>query len=288
MPRTSNAKSILCIAVLCLVVSHTTRADEKYSIRFQFEPDQQLKYHSSQSVTNTAATPRGTKVDVSKVDQTRIFTVGNVEPDGDAEVSMQFENVKMEIQSNGGEVISYNSSMKPEEVPSIFRATAEKLKGAAAKYQMLPSGTPVSEDGIEKIPKGGQASFMMPLPENEVAIGDSWKVDIAVKVRIAEGIKRQVNLLRTYRLKSVENGIAKIGFSTSIASSVRNTSVRAQLIQSTPQGTIEFDIDKGRVLRRVLKINNTVVGALGAKTILSSTGITEEKLLSVDNRVTKR
>lgn len=288
MSRMSLAKSLLSTTILWMIVSQPLAAEEKYKIRFRFEPGQQLKYHSLQAVTNTAATPRGTKEDVSKVDQTRIFTIGDVEPDGDADVSMQFEHVRMELQSNGGETITFDSSMKSAEVPKIFQATANKLKGAASKYQLLPSGTPVSEDGVEQIPKGGQASFMLPLPKDDVAIGDSWKVDIEVKVRIAEGIKRQVNLLRTYRLKSVENGIATIGFSTSIASSVRNTSVRAQLIQATPQGTIEFDLNKGQVLKRVLKVNNTVVGGLGAKTIYSSAGITVEKLVSVDSRVTKR
>ena len=130
---------------------------------------------------------------------------------------------------------------------------------------------------------------MLPLPTDEVAVDDSWKIEIPVKVRIAEGVKREVRLLRTYRLKSVEDGIATIGFSTSISTSVKNTSVIAQLIQSTPSGTIFFDIDKGLVTKRVLKVNRTVVGALGAaKSVLTATGITEEVLLPQDAKVTAR
>ena len=71
-------------------------------------------------------------------------------------------------------------------------------------------------------------------------MGESWKVQIPVRVRVAEGVMRTVNLLRTYRLKEVNDGIGTITFATSIDRSVKNAAIKGQLIQSTPQGTITF------------------------------------------------
>lgn len=278
-------------AILTMLIFAATdcSAAETYLLRFKFEPDEQLKYRSSQTITQTAASPLGTKLDVSTTDQVRVFTVGEVQQDGTAQVSMQFEHVRMKIQSNGNKPIVFDSSMSAEEVPSIFRSTANSLKGAAARYELCPTGTPVAADGSQNVSAEGQASFMLPLPTEEVAVNDSWKIEIPVKVRIAEGVKREVRLLRTYRLKSVEEGVATISFSTSIPNAVKNTSVIAQLIQATPSGTITFDINKGLVTRRVLKVNRTVVGALGAaKSVLTATGLTEEEFVPQDAKVTAR
>lgn len=278
----------IALAALISCVS-TCFAGETYSLRFQFQANQQLKYRSAQTVTQTAASPLGTKLDVSKTEQVRVFTIGEVAEDGAAKVSMQFAHVRMEIQSNGQKPVIFDSAMPANQVPSIFRSAANSLKGAAAKYELLPTGTPVTEDGTQKVPAGGQASFMLPFPKDEISLGDSWKVEIPVKVRIAEGVKREVRLLRSYRLQSVEDGIATITFSTSISNTVKNTSVIAQLIQSTPSGTILFDINNGLVTKRILKVNRTVVGGLGAaKSVLTAAGMTEEVLVSEDTNVTAR
>jgi hypothetical protein len=122
-------------------------------------------------------------------------------------------------------------------------------------------------------------SFLMTLPEDPVRVGDTWKETIIVPVRVTEEINRQVPILRTFRLDSVENGIATISFRSSIETPVKGATVRTQLIQATPRGTITFDIERGVMLRRVMRYNETVVGALGNETVLSSVGTNTEALL---------
>lgn len=260
----------------------------KHLIRFHFEPGAALKYDSRQAVRQVANTPKGVKTDVSKVDQVRVFTVKKVGEDGSADLQMQFASVKMEIQPNDAAPVKFDNKMSPSQVPSIFRSTADKLRGAAPKYHVKQSGAPVDNDGKLVIDPAGQASFVFPLPEAEVAVGDTWRVQIPVRVRVAENVMRTVHLLRTYRLKAVENGVATITFATSIDRSVKNAAIKGQLIQSTPQGTITFDLDRGLVLKRVLKFNSTVINAFGARTMLSATGQTVETLLEEDAKVTSR
>lgn len=251
---------------------------ETFLLRYRFTPGEELRYETVNNLTQRGVVGAGAKVDTTKIQQKRVFTVGEVGEDGKAEASMQFEHVRMEIQSNGQEPEIYDSSMPVEKVSKKFQGTARKLAGAAPKFTVFADGTPVSDDGIEQIPDGGHASFMIPLPEHEIAVGDRWKVNLVVSVRLDKGVKRQITLLRTYRLKSVNDGVANIGFSTSVMSQVKAPALKAQLLQATPQGEIKFDVDKGRLLRKEFRFDRMVMGALGPGTMLSARGATVETL----------
>ena len=204
---------------------------------------------------------------------------------------MQFESVRMEIQSDQGVPEVFDSKLPPSSVPKKFQHVARKLSGAAPRYTLPATGTPISVEGIEEVPEGGQASFMMPLPEHEVSVGDSWKVNMKCTTPIAEGVLREVLLLRTYRLESVEEKVATISFATSLVSPIKSPTVKAQLLQATPLGTITFDLESGTVLKRVLRFDKSVLGALGPNTMLSVVGQIEETVIaneSDESTVTSR
>ena len=252
---------------------------ETYLLRFTFTEGETLRYETEQRVTQKAVAAAGAKVDSSTVKQTRLFRVAEVSDLGEAQVSMQFEHVRMELRSDDQPTEVFDTSMKESEVPIKFRAAARKLTRPAPTFTLRTEGTPVSDEGVEQIPEGGQAGFMMPLPREPIAIGQTWKVNIQPEVRIAEGIMRKILLLRTYRLKAVKDDVATITFATSIASKVRSPAIKAQLLQATPRGTVRFNIKVGRVIERELTFDRSVMGAVGPNTILSAKGKTTEKLL---------
>lgn len=285
---TSVYRSLLLMAAVLVPVASADEAEpEKHLIRFQFQKNEKLKYDSRQAVQQVANTPKGVKTDVSKVDQVRVFTVSDIGEDGVARLKMQFSSVRMELAPNGMKPVVFTDDMPPSKVPSLFRDTAKKLRGSAPTYHVGPSGATVGDDGVLIADAKEQASFVFPLPREAIAVGETWRVQIPVKVRVAEGIMRTVYLLRTFRLKSVDSGIATIAMATSIDRSVKNATIKGQLIQSTPQGTIVFDLKRGVVLKRVLKFNNTVINAFGARTMLSATGQTVETLLGDEKEGTK-
>ena len=156
---TPKSFQILIIALVFAVpgVDSPVGADEKapvaqlapghHLLRYKFHEGEQLRYESSQKVTQQAVAPGGQKVDVSKVEQRRLFRIGDVKDDGEASVSMQFEHVRMETQSDDRDPTVFESSMKDSEVPKIFRAAAHKLKGAAPIYSIQSTGTSISKDG---------------------------------------------------------------------------------------------------------------------------------------------
>ena len=140
----------------------------------------------------------------------------------------------------------------------------------------------MTEEGREDVEATGNACFMIPLPPEPIAIGKYWSSRIQVKVRVAAGVMRSLDLQRSYHLKSVSNGVAEITFATSLGPDVKSTQVKALLLQATPQGRVLFDLNKGRVLRRELRFDNFVLGAVGPNTMLSAKGRTIEKLLNAE------
>ncbi len=303
-------------------------APVSWTLRYKFLPDQTLRYKSTESVTLDAMIGENHKVDVTGIEQRRIFTVTSVDDAGAAKFTMQYEFVKMQVQTNEFEPVVFDTTMKPEEIPPSFRNTARALQGSAPRFWISSLGSPLRESSEEQggVPAAGavaqagnvtvtnkssaapasaiqQASattqdstmhetnkadqsssanavtFLMPLPETSVAIGETWREVIPVSVRVTEEFSRQINILRTFRLESVEDGIATISFRSSAEATVKSPTVRSQLIKATPKGTLTFDINRGVMLNRVINYDEMVMNAIGANSVVLCNGSGTEVLL---------
>ena len=120
-------------------------------------------------------------------------------------------------------------------------------------------------------------TFLMPLPEKPIAAGDTWRELIPVNVRVTE----EINILRTFRLESVEDNIATISFRSSVEAAVKSPTMRSQLIKATPKGTLTFDIVRGVMIKRELRYDETVLNAIGADSVVLCHGKSTEDLLEV-------
>jgi hypothetical protein len=256
---------------------------------------------------------RGQQIDRSALRQRRVFTATSVHEDRSAEFTMQFENVWMQKQVDDNAPVEFDSSMKPGEVPLVYQQVAHQLKGSAPRYVLTSrglskksaetsskveraSGEKTSEPLVEsdsaaktvqlassstetQKEQGDPGSFLATLPEHKVRVGDTWKEQITVTARLQEDVNVEVPILRTFRLDSVEDGIATISFHCSIQSRVRSPIVKGQLIQATPKGTIRIDTKRGLMLRRENIYDTSVFGALGQNTILTCVGRSTEELI---------
>ncbi|MBL8818482.1 MAG: hypothetical protein JNL58_20815 [Planctomyces sp.] len=262
-------------------VEQASPAEQSWELRYQFQPGQTLRYKTHQTVTTVAMASNQQKTDESTVEQTRLFTVDQVDTVGTAHLAMQFERVWMQVRTNNGQPVVFDATMKAEEVPAIFRQTADRLRGSAAKYHLLSNGrvaNPAKPDAKPDSQKELMApSFLMALPDQPVRVGDTWKDIQLARTRVTKDLKRDIQILQTFRLDSVENGIATISFNSSIESPVSNPSIQAQLIQSTPKGTLRFDINRGIMLEKKFRFDESVLNALGSNSLLNSHGsYTEE------------
>lgn len=294
-------------------------ATPTWTLRYKFVPDQKLRYSNLENVTLDAMLGENRKVDVTSIEQRRVFTVANVDDAGAAKLTMQYEFVGMKVQTNDFEPVVFDTTMQQDDIPPAFRNTARQLKGSAPRFWISTLGSALqksdSAEGhapVEKAvaqagnvivgdkssiqtdakvqqavahstPKSAEASdavtFLMPLPENPVAVGDTWRELIPVNVRVTEEISRQINILRTFRLDSVENGLATISFRSSVEAAVKSPTMRSQLIKATPKGTLTLDIERGVMVKREIRYDETVLNAIGANSVVLCHGKSIEELL---------
>ena len=153
------------------------------------------------------------------------------------------------------------------------------VKQAVAETSSYKNST--TEDAAES-GKSGSANavtFLMPLPERAVAVDETWREVIPVNVRVTEEISRKINILRTFRLESVEDGIATISFRSSVEAAVKSPTMRAQLIKATPKGSLTIDIERGVMLSREIRYDETVLDAIGQNSVVLCNGSSMEVLM---------
>jgi hypothetical protein len=224
---------------------------------------------------------------------------------------MQFEKVSMKRQVDDQPAVEFHTGMKPSEIPEVYRGVAHSLRGSAPEFRLTTTGQtvrkpqkaaptvvqaavpspvettepsssevkPVSAATTESSKPKDPGSFLMPLPENPVRIGDSWKEEFPLTVRGSQDLNLQVVVLRTYRLEKVEGDTATVTFRSSVKTPIRSSAVQSQLIQATPSGQFRLDMKRGVMTSREYRYSETVIGALGAESLLTSYGTQQETLL---------
>lgn len=300
----TNLRCLNCLLLCSLTAGAAGSEEPTYTLRYQFADGQVLRYESRQTGSHYYNLGGNERTDKYSALQRRVFTISDVAEDGTARASMQYEFVRMSRQLGDAEPNVFDTRDTEAEVPPAFRAAAAELRGSAPVYVIAVGGLPTDDEGVvlslnteaaqesagrdeviqasaesETQSDVGDAAFMLPLPKEPLAVGDTWKTYRTVKVRATAEYEREIRLLQTYKLQKVEGDIATITFSTSISSPVRSHLIKAQLLQSKPSGTIRFDLARGLLLRREMRFSDAVIGAMAEGSLQNSAGTTVETLI---------
>jgi hypothetical protein len=195
------------------------------------------------------------------------------------EISIEYVNLSAD---NGK--ISWDSragAPPPDEFEGIENTIGKPLM----TITIAPNGSIVAAENDGKAADKGQLEAtqfdLFPvLPADPVAVGESWLEPFKVEVITSAKLPKTISLQRTYTLKSVKNGIAEIDVKTSVLTPIQDPLEEGQLIQRTPSGSLRLNIAEGRLLERVMKIDNQVVGFQGAQSALHVVGMRQESLES--------
>ena len=220
------------------------------------------------------------------------FRVVTVDESGLALIEPVIERTQMAARMHDKPPVFFDSSSKTEPEPE-FRAIRDAIGKPIARFQVAPNGklvkaividpnAPVSlRMSAEKLETRFQ--YLPILPDHPVAVGDKWREEFTVDT-INEGLKEPMPMRRIFELSGVANGIAIIKFKTLTMKPISDPDVEKQLIQQTPTGTIQFDIERGLVRSYVSNVNKTAINALGNQTLLQVVGESTEKLVTADGR----
>lgn len=220
------------------------------------------------------------------------FRVVTVDESGLALIEPVIERTRMMARMHDKPPVLFDSDAKTEPQPE-FRAIRDAIGKSIARFQVAPNGKLVKAIVIDSnAPASLKAAalkletrfpYLPILPSTPVAVGDKWREEFTVDA-VNEGLKEPIPMRRIFELTGIAEGIAIIKFKTLTMKSISEPELDKQLIQQTPTGTIEFDIERGLVRSYTSNINKTVINALGNETLLQVVGESTEKLVTADGR----
>ncbi len=288
-------QSLVWCAALLLPL--TGRADDGVSLQWKWEKGRILRYRMIQEHRQAAAP---TAVSEAVTRQTVILReeVTDVTDNGVATVQTSFESVKMEMDTPSGK-LSYDSS-NPSDLTKastfLFRPIA-RLASASFTMKLNREGKVLELSGFEKtmsdiLPPeqagGGVAAGMNAqmkhmysdqsmkqmmdtslniLPDKPVLAGGAWERRISAEIPVIGTMTEQ----STYTLERIdESDNGKIAHITSKAQLSMNApapyagTLKSTLKKGAASGEIDFDIERGHLLRQVqnvgMEIETTILG----------------------------
>ena len=277
------------LLTLIVGVSHSAAADEtKYRLAYQFQAGQFYHYdvddHAeiiTQYGENQSRLKHHTQI-------LKSFRVVAVDENGGATIEPITEIIKMATQTADKPAVIYDST-KAEETPKEYEKIASMIGRPLARFQLAASGrlmkvtmlvTDVPKNFVDAAAKTDPAiNLLVVFPEQPVKIGDKWTEKYETQVSVEAGLNRPINLIRSYELIKVDENIATIQVRTSLLTPTNDPEILRQLVEKTPTGTIDFDLQQGRLLNKSLKIDEKVVGAFGAQSLLQAVGEMSERLV---------
>ncbi len=256
---------------------------QRYKLAYVFTTGQVVHLASEFQAQMSVRFKEAKQVDKNSSKLWKHYTVISVAPDGTGTLELQLDKAHQQVQFGDNPPEIFKSD-DPKYHHRKFRDTLAKIGHPTAVIDYSPQGKllqVVEPSGDKKIaprkrPPQDHQGFLIPLPAEPVAVGDTWKDPFQQEVGIKGGLKRAIDMVRVYELESVEGDLAKISFKTSILTPVNNEEILAQLSQRQTEGTITFDMQKGLIVAKLITVNESVVNAFGEGTSLhTATKLTE-------------
>lgn len=279
--------------------SQTTAEASEYQLRYKFRKGDIAHYEVNQKIVRTSTTGPRKEVTKEAIYEKKRLVVTDTRPDGSFLVQTVFDHVKMAAMFGSKVTMQFDSSKPKSSDPPGFAAARKSIENPEFRVWFKPTGAQErvvrldrngeekAEDKRDESNKGKAAEdrsakekaakdadgsgFLLIFPDRPLKVGDTWRREYTVKVQISKDIKRRITILRTYRLNSVEDGIADISFASSLKTPVVRPDTLAQLAQTRPSGKVKFHINSGRIVSRSLRIEDTVLNHAGPKSMLHTT-----------------
>ena len=263
------------------VVDAANPGASKYLLRYHFTAGDFVHY---EVLDQAAVTTRKNDVKETMRNQSQVwrhYRVVSVNEAGEATLELMIDRVRMIAQFEDAAPSIFDSS-DPNLQPQKFRAVLDSVNRPMSRITVDPQGELVNVQNLlpGKAAENDPAiNFLVVFPEQAQPIGATWKQALEVDVPVTEKLKEKVKLIRNYTLESVEDNIATIHLATVLASPVRDPAIRTRLLQQTPSGKILFDLQTQQLTFRELKVNDQVIGAFGAGTLVETQTRRTEKLV---------
>jgi hypothetical protein len=265
----------LSVAVLCAA---ETEVGETFRLGYRYQAGDRLVMdvtHRALTETTIAGTTQSTE---TATDSTKIWTVTAVDAAGHATIEHSVDGVTMTSRTSDKGQVRWSSS-GDEPPPTGYETVKQSLGVPLSRLTIDRVGRVLSRQDLRPSPPSNTGDLMVvPLPDGEVREGAEWTVPQEVVVEVPNGPRKAVRTRLRYHLASVRDGIATIHVDTTVLTPLDDPRLEARLLERIWDGKLEFDIDRGRVIRRTTGIDRRVIGFSGPESSVRYKASLEEKL----------
>ncbi len=237
-------------------------AAPRHLLRYRFRPGEQLQWR----VTHRANV-RTTVADVEQAAETssistKIWRIQEVLPDGSCIFEQSVQDVRMTQRLSGRSEVRFDSTSS-DPPPAGFEGVAKTIGKPLARITLDTLGRVRQREQLETEAFQTPGLLTVPLPEEPVAVGESWSFPYEVEVPLRSGTIKRIKVQQKFTLQSIKAGVAEIGLKTVVLTPIDDPLVEVQLIQRINEGTVRFDIDAGRIVSQEMVLERSVVGFQG-------------------------
>jgi hypothetical protein len=250
--------------------SRATR-NQQFELRYNLQQGETIRW-SVEQIASTDTRMAGHEEKSSlRSRSVHSWTVESVDSLGNMTFRNQLDSASEWQKVGDDEPVSYDSE-SGEETPDIYLATAEKIGKPIATTTIDPQGGIVNRVDHITVAELGMGSITIPLPGKPVSIGEQWEVPEDIHARRKDKSIKTIKTRIQYTLRSVENGIAAISFRREVLTPIEDPWIEMQLQQKINQGTIQFDVARGRVVKKLVQWDEQVQGFEGNDSFLRYLG----------------
>lgn len=252
-------------AILTLALSTVSaEADDSqtYSLRYKFKAGDIVRYEVDHQADIRSTMEKTSQRAQTRSESIKAWKVIDVLPSGEIEFQNVVERVKMTNRLPDRAEMVYDSQ-KDKTPPPGFEDAAKAVGVPLSQIRMTPWGEVVDRDIKHHQPAADpNAPITVLLPQERIAVGDSWNEAQNISVSTQEGGTKSIKTRRHFTLKSIKNGVAVIEATQQVLSPV-DPSIEAQLAQRMMKGTIRFDARRGRIISQQMDVDRRIVGFAG-------------------------
>lgn len=278
--------TLLCTAVCAFTAGGVVRADDsdtksdgaKYDLRYKLSRGDVLRYEVTHRASIQSTIDTSTQAVQSKTDSIKAWKVTDVLENGDIEITSVVEKVHMVNQLPDKDPVEYDST-KDAIAPPGFEDAAKAVGVPLSVIRITPQGKVIRRDlKVRGQGSDDNAPIVLRLPEQPVAIGETWDEPFDVQVKLDKSNTKMIQTRRHYKLADVKDGIATIEVAYQVLSPI-DARIETQIVQRLMEGEARFDIEKGQLIGQQMDIDKRIIGFAGATSSMQYLMKMEESLL---------
>jgi hypothetical protein len=258
---------------------HACDASETVELRYKFSKGDTLSSRVEHRVLVETTMNGETESVETMTDSTRTWRVTDVEADGVATLEQLVKDVTMTSRSSERGEVRWSSEGDAEPPPG-YEAVRASLGVPLVRLRVTPDGRVLERRELRPCPQAASGDLVIvPFPEGTIEEGHTWTIPDEVVVEVPNGPRKAVRTRLRYRLEAVRDGIATIAVDTTVLTPLDNPQLEARLLERIWNGTIRFDIERGKILSRNTAIDRRVVGFGGPQSSVRHKASLEENAL---------